>query len=104
MLGDRVASGDRTTKCQFLDAPATFPAGPILLAAMMHCPVIIFFGLYHGGNRYEIFFEHFADEINLSRDRRTEDIQEWTDRYAARLGHHTRLAPNNWFNFFPFWD
>src|SRR6266481_448070 len=45
MLGDRVSSGGKTTQCQFLGAPATFPAGPILLAAMMRCPIILFFGL-----------------------------------------------------------
>lgn len=104
MLGDRVFGGDKTTQCQFLGAPATFPAGPILLAAMMRCPVILFFGLHRGGNRYEIYFEHFAEEIVLDRDRRAENIQLWTQRYAERLEHYTRLAPYNWFNFYPFWN
>jgi predicted LPLAT superfamily acyltransferase len=104
MLGDRVATGDKTTQCQFLDAPATFPAGPILLAAMVHCPVILFFGLYRGGNRYGIYFEHFADEIILNRERRAEDIQYWAQQYAGRLEYYARLAPYNWFNFYPFWD
>ena len=78
--------------------------GAILIAAMMHCPVILFFGLYHGGNRYEIFFERFAEEIVLNRNRRAEDIQYWTQRYVDRLEHYARLAPYNWFNFYPFWD
>jgi predicted LPLAT superfamily acyltransferase len=104
MLGDRVSGGDKTTQCQFLNAPATFPAGPVLLAAMMRCPVILFFGLYRGGNRYEIYFEHFADEIDLDRVRRAENIQLWMQRYAKRLEHYSRLAPYNWFNFYPFWD
>ena len=104
MLGDRVSGSARTTQCQFLSAPATFPAGPILLAAIMRCSVILFFGLYRGGNRYEIQFEHFAQEINLDRDRRAGDIQHWTQRYVERLEHYVRLAPYNWFNFYPFWD
>ena len=104
MLGDRISGGDKTTRCQFLNAPATFPAGPVLLAAMMRCPVILFFGLYRGGNRYEIYFEHFADQIDLDRVRRAEDIQFWMQRYAERLEHYSRLAPYNWFNFYPFWD
>jgi predicted LPLAT superfamily acyltransferase len=104
MLGDRVSGGDKTTQCQFLSAPATFPAGPVLLAATMHCPVILFFGLYRGGNSYDIYFEHFADEINLDRDRRAEGIQLWMQRYAERLEHYAHLAPYNWFNFYPFWD
>ena len=104
MLGDRVSSGDKTTQCQFLGAPATFPAGPILLAAIMHCPIILFFGLYRGGKRYEIYFEHFAEEITLDRDRRSEEIQHWMQRYAERLEHYARLAPYNWFNFYSLWD
>jgi predicted LPLAT superfamily acyltransferase len=104
MLGDRVFGADKTTRCEFLGAPATFPAGPVLLAATMHCPVFLFFGVYRGGNRYEIYFEHFADEIRLDRDRRAEDVQLWMQRYAARLAHYAHLAPYNWFNFYSFWD
>jgi predicted LPLAT superfamily acyltransferase len=104
MLGDRVSGGDKTTQCQFLGVPATFPAGPIILAAMMRCPVILFFGLYRGGKRYEIYFEHFADVIVLDRHRRAEETQLWMQRYAERLEHYARLAPYNWFNFYPFWD
>ncbi len=104
MLGDRVSSGDKTTQCQFLGATATFPAGPVLLAAMMHCPVILFFGLYRGGKHYEIYFEHFAQEVLLNRDCRAEDIQHWMQLYVERLEHYARLAPYNWFNFYTFWD
>jgi predicted LPLAT superfamily acyltransferase len=103
-LGDRVSKDGKATQCRFLGRSAAFPVGPIVLAAMTHCPVILFFGLYRGGNRYEIYFEHFADEITLDRDRRPEQIQLWMQRYAERLEHYTRLAPYNWFNFYPFWD
>ena len=104
MLGDRVFGADKTTRCHFLGAPATLPAGPMLLAAMMHCPVILFFGLYRGTNRYDIYFEHFADEIALNREHRAEEIRSWMQRYVARLEHYAHLAPYNWFNFYPFWD
>jgi len=104
LLGDRPTSDGKTTQCQFLGEPATFPAGPMLLAAMMRCPVILFFGLYRGRNRYEIHFEHFAAEIILSRDRRGKEVQRWMQRYVERLEFYTRLAPYNWFNFYPFWD
>lgn len=104
ILGDRPTSDGKTTQCNFLGAPATFPAGPVLLAAMMHCPVIIFFGLYRGGNRYDIHFELLAQEISLDRENRTEEIRAWMQRYVDRLEHYARLAPYNWFNFYPFWD
>jgi predicted LPLAT superfamily acyltransferase len=104
MLGDRVSAGDKTAHCQFLGASAVFPAGPILLAAMMHCPVILFFGLYRGGKRYHIYFEQFAEEIILNREHRVDEIQDWMQRYAERLEHYARLSPYNWFNFYPFWS
>jgi predicted LPLAT superfamily acyltransferase len=104
MLGDRVFGADKTAQCEFLGAPATLPSGPMLLAAMMHCPVILFFGLYRGGNRYDIYFERFGDEIILDREHRAEEIQSWMQRYVARLEYYARLAPYNWFNFYPFWD
>jgi len=71
---------------------------------MMHCPVILFFGLYRGGKRYEIYFEYFAQEVLLNRDCRAEDIQRWMQLYVDRLEHYARLAPYNWFNFYTFWD
>ena len=103
-LGDRPTSDGKTVPIQFLGAPATFPAGAIFLAAMMHCPIILFFGLYCGGNRYEIHFERFAGEVMLPRERRGEELVRWTQRYVDRLEEYTRLAPYNWFNFYRFWD
>lgn len=104
ILGDRPTRDGKTAQCDFLGAPATFPAGPTLLAAMMHCPIILFFGIYSGGNRYEIFFERFTEEIVLNRERRAGEIQLWVQRYVGRLERYARLAPYNWFNFYRFWD
>ena len=103
-LGDRPTSDGKVTRCQFLGAPATFPAGPILLAGMMRCPIILFFGLYRGDNRYDLYFERLTQEVVLNRERRAEDIQNWTQHYVDRLEHYTHIAPDNWFNFYPFWD
>jgi predicted LPLAT superfamily acyltransferase len=103
-LGDRVTNDGKTVRCNFLQGPAVFPAGPITIAAVMHCPVILFFGIYRGSNRYDIYFEQLAEEIVMDRARRAQEIQSWTQRYVDRLEHYARLAPYNWFNFYPFWD
>ncbi len=103
-LADRAVASDRTVQCRFLGAETHFPAGPVLMAAALKCPVILFFGLYRGGNRYDIHFELFADPVPLDRDRRQQDLQEWVQRYACRLEHYARTAPYNWFNFYDFWN
>lgn len=103
-LGDRLGTDGKSTQCTFLGAPAHFPASPVLLAALMECPVVLFFSLYCGGNRYDVHFELLTDRLMLDRSQRTREIQAWTQRYVERLEAYTRHAPYNWFNFYPFWD
>ncbi len=103
MLGDRTMGEEKTTQCVFLGDSVAFPTAPILIAAALQAPVTLFFGLYLGGNRYEIHFELLAERIVLGRETRQEDIQKWTQRYASRLEHYMKLAPYNWFNFFDYW-
>ncbi|PKM42536.1 MAG: lipid A biosynthesis acyltransferase [Gammaproteobacteria bacterium HGW-Gammaproteobacteria-1] len=103
MLGDRVAAGGKTVSCDFLGAPAPFPVGPAQLAAVLRVPVILVFGLYRGGNRYDLYFETFDAVLPQGRREREAALGQWTQAYAARLEHHVRIAPYNWFNFYDFW-
>jgi predicted LPLAT superfamily acyltransferase len=103
LLGDRALKSDRTVRCDFLGAPASFPQGPLLLAAILEAPVVLFFGLYLGGRRYALHFESFAESLEASGRERAAQLQPWVARYAARLEHYCRLAPYNWFNFYDFW-
>jgi predicted LPLAT superfamily acyltransferase len=103
LLGDRALKSDRTVQCDFLGAAASFPQGPLLLAALLKAPVVLFFGLYLGGRRYAIHFEPFADELDAGRRDRDVRLRPWIARYAERLEHYCRLAPYNWFNFYDFW-
>lgn len=102
-LADRVVANDKITRCRFFDSEADFPAGPMLLAGALKCRVILFFGLYRGGRRYDIYFELLAEQVVLNRRQRDRDIQRWTQRYAERLERYTGMAPYNWFNFYDYW-
>jgi len=103
-LGDRVVANDRITHCRFLGRQTSFPAGPMLLAALLRCPVILAVALYRGGNRYEIYFERLADRVVLDRCQRQADIQYWTQQYVDRLEYYVRNDPYNWFNFYDYWQ
>jgi predicted LPLAT superfamily acyltransferase len=102
-MADRVREGGRAVPVQFFGRTAQLPAGPWLLAATLKVPVILAFGLYRGGARYELQFELFAERIDAPRDRRDTAIAAYVQRYAARLEHYARSAPYNWFNFYDFW-
>lgn len=104
MLGDRTDENDKPTHCTFFGKQTTFSEGPMLLASVLKVPVILFYGLYRGGNRYDIYFELLAEQVTVERKHRSADIQKWTQRYVARLEHYARLAPYNWFNFYDFWN
>ncbi len=103
ILGDRVGLGGATTEVRFLGSPATVPIGAYQLAAALRCPIHLIFSLYSEPNRYDIHCEPFAERVMLPRGRRSEAAGEYAQRYADRLGHYARLAPDNWFNFFDFW-
>ncbi|MGM0552777.1 MAG: lipid A biosynthesis acyltransferase [Pseudomonadota bacterium] len=103
-LGDRVAESDKTVACRFLGGTARFPQGPLLMAAVLKVPVILCFGLYRGGKRYDIVFERFAERIDIPRGQREAVLADWVQRYADRLEARVREAPYNWFNFYAFWD
>jgi len=103
ILADRVGLNDKQVAVDFLGSKAAFPTGPFLLASLLKCPVYLVFGLYFEPNRYELFCEPFAERIELPRTDRARALQDVVARYAARLEHYARLAPDNWFNFYDFW-
>jgi predicted LPLAT superfamily acyltransferase len=104
LLADRGRGDEAMRHAPFFDEPAPFPVGPWLLAAALKVPVVLCFGLYRGGNRYTLVFEHFADQVEIPRDGRDAALQAAMARYAARLQHYVRLAPYHWFNLYDFWD
>lgn len=103
ILADRgLEHGGASETHEFLGAPAKFPTGPLRMAYMMKCPVLLMVGLYRGGNRYDLHFEELADMGDGSVPR-NELIQRAQQRYVERIEHYCHLAPYNWFNFFDFW-
>ncbi len=103
IAGDRVPlHGARTVEVDFLGHPAAFPQGPWLLAGLLKCPLNLLFCLKQQG-RYQVMLEPFASTIEWRRGQREPVIAEWAGRYADRLGHYCLQAPQQWFNFYPFW-
>jgi predicted LPLAT superfamily acyltransferase len=103
MLSDRTPNAGGTVSCEFLGQPARFPTGPIRIATLLNRPMALIFGLYRGGNRYEIHIERFAEPLQTGSRERDKIAKQLLLRYAERLEHYCRLAPYNWFNFYDFW-
>jgi predicted LPLAT superfamily acyltransferase len=104
MAGDRVPLHDgRRIVVDFLGRPAAFAQGPWLLAGLLGCPVNLMCCLKIDG-RYEIRLERFLDAPAWERGQRDATIAVWAQRYADRLAEWCLLAPQQWFNFYPYWE
>lgn len=103
ILADRTID-EKSVEVDFLGDRARFPVGPFALAAALHCPVLLTFGLHHAPNRYELYCEPFAERVSLPRANREQALHDYVQRFANRLEHYCRLAPDNWFNFYDFWS
>src|SRR5687768_6607657 len=104
LLVDRARPGNQVVTANFLGMPAPFPTGPWQLAAALKVPVVLCFGLYRGGNRYDLHFELFAETVRMERSDRQASLNAIIQRFADRLAHYASSAPYNWFNFYDFWQ
>ena len=104
ILGDRTLGNEPSQQITFLGAPASFPVGPMRIAAMLQRPVYFMAGLYLGANRYRIVFERIADFSAIAPEARTAAVGAALRQYVAAVERHCRAAPYNWFNFFGFWQ
>jgi predicted LPLAT superfamily acyltransferase len=100
VLADRSLSNERQVSLPFLGKPSRFSLSPFRILGILRKPVVFMVALYRGANRYDVYFERFA-EPSTSHDRPSAAaIESMVVRYVARLEYYCRLAPYNWFNFF----
>jgi predicted LPLAT superfamily acyltransferase len=104
IAGDRVPLHDgRRVTVNFLGHPAAFPQGPWLLAGLLRCPVNLLCCLKVDG-RYRIHLDPFLDVAHWQHGRREATIQDWVQRYADHLAGQCLMAPQQWFNFYAYWQ
>ncbi|MBL4714031.1 MAG: lipid A biosynthesis acyltransferase [Alcanivorax sp.] len=105
IMGDRVplSGAARTTRVPFLGAPAPFPQGPFILAALLRCPVLSLFCVRRG-ERFELTFNHLTDQVVLPRKQRDQELDRQVRRFVGDLERHCLAAPLQWFNFYDFWQ
>jgi predicted LPLAT superfamily acyltransferase len=104
VLADRVPPGGKSVEVDFLGGRARFPVGPYVLAATLGCPVYFTAGIYHDPDHYELFCEPFAERVRLPRKDREGALRQYAQQYADHLERFCRRNPDNWFNFYDFWE
>jgi len=101
---DRVPMGQsaRIEWLPFLGAPAPFPQGPFILAALLEAPVYAMFCLREGVT-YRVWFDKLADRLDLPRAQRALRLKAVMASFVSRLEEHVVRAPLQWYNFYDFW-
>ena len=94
--GDRYFEGVRSLKGTLLDAEATFPAGPFLIASRLKVPVLFVYVMKESRLHYHLYAR--VAEV------KGRDAQALLDAYTENMEQMLKKYPLQWFNYFNFWD
>jgi len=100
MHADRFMEGNKTVQVRFMGAAARFPAGPFLLAATFRVPVSLVFAFKESASHYHLY----ATPPREYHGRRQQGVQEAAADFVAALEEKVRQYPEQWFNYYDFWD
>ena len=101
--GDRTFSDSRCLTTNFLGAVASFPEGPFRIAAAERVPVITMFMLRTAHNNYELRIRGLSRPTDNELNNK-QLSQAYLARYADEMEAALHDFPEQWFNFFEFWD
>jgi Kdo2-lipid IVA lauroyltransferase/acyltransferase len=102
LLGDRDGSSNTVT-VPFFGRPTALPAGAAHLALATGAPVIPVFVVLEANGRYATLMEE-AIFFHGAPGRNQEAVQEGMTRLAAVFERYIRQYPDQWYNFFDFWN
>ena len=103
ILADRKVNNQKLIKCSLLGSDIDISKFPFSLAHILKKPVIVFFGIYVGGNKYEIHFQELRGGFKEGRSSREDDIKKDAQLYMSHIQDMLKKHPFNWFNFYDYW-
>ena len=104
MAGDLVWSAERQVSVTFMGRSVKVPDTPYLLAAIAKVPLFMFFSFRTGRRAYRIECMPPIDLKYESHQERDEVARQTAQIYAGRLERMTRLYPDQWYHFVPFFS
>lgn len=100
MHADRFMEGNKTVRTRFMGEDALFPAGPFMLAATFRVPVSQVFAFKETPVHYHLY----ATPPREYHGRRSQGVQEAVGEFVATLEEKVRQYPEQWFNYYDFWE
>ena len=99
--GDRYLNKEKLLTGTLLEQKAPFPAGPFLLGSRMKVPVVFYFAMREPGRTYRF---HFIRTEPVIRTKEKKAEIALLEQYTAALDQILKRYPEQWFNYYSFWE
>ena len=101
MPGDRIFGSEKSIETDLLGATAHLPAGPFRVATMRGLDCLAVNVMKTGAKSYRIYVSPL---IYNKQAPRPEQVRELADSYARELERIVTMYPEQWYNYFEFWN
>ncbi len=101
LMADRAVNEKAEIKIDFLGKTANFNKNPFQIAYKMNKPIMVYFIALTNMQEYKV--EHIEINMNITNNE-DEAIKEALQTYITELERIVKLYPNQWFNFYNFWE
>lgn len=101
MPADRVIGSQKTITVTLLGKQAHLPAGPFTVAAMRALPVIAVNVMKTRHNTYNIYVTPLTYDPHAPRRKQEQQLSE---AYAAEIERMMTMYPEQWYNYYNFWQ
>lgn len=105
MPADRLFGSKKSVTCRLLNGTASFPFGAFTLAMAHEVELLAVFVMKASAKRYKVYvrpirLDHRATDGATKQERTTAFVQAYVNEIEKIL----RQYPEQWFNFYPFWN
>lgn len=101
MPGDRIFGSEKSIETDLLGATAHLPAGPFRVATMRGLDCLAVNVMKTGAKSYRIYVSPL---IYNKQAPRPEQVRGLADSYARELERILTMYPEQWYNYFEFWN
>ncbi len=99
--GDRIFGSPRYVFAKFLGKEARFPLGPFATAAQRNIGMLAVFIMKENISSYKIIVKSIDSDTDINRKER---VKVMVSTFASHLESVLRKYPEQWFNYYNFWN
>ncbi|MDR1760861.1 MAG: lipid A biosynthesis (KDO)2-(lauroyl)-lipid IVA acyltransferase [Bacteroidales bacterium] len=101
---DRNHGSAKSVRCNFLRGTADFPIGAFALATSFNVEVLALFVIKISTKQYSVFVKKLSQTDESCETNKKSQITHLAKSYVKELETIVRQYPEQWFNFYEFWE